>query len=237
MVKNIVISIFLLLQFGKLFTQTNNDSILFNERMKTITGSKGIVRLNEDIIENIEEVVIYDEEKNINIRFSFKNNYFILLDTLYDLFRTPNSKNIYDFDHFCHFNPMSFNFEPNLVLFECKEEIEGYWRVYLNKEHSIMGLIKQNTDLFYFKNWYEHFMCAMINPRTNNIIKKEPFDNSDTINFNENDTTIYIITEIKGDWIKIECLSEFLPCPEDKLSGWTKWIENNKIIIELAFYP
>ena len=58
MVKNIVISIFLLLQFGKLFTQTNNDSILFNERMKTITGSKGIVRLNEDIIENIEEVVI-----------------------------------------------------------------------------------------------------------------------------------------------------------------------------------
>ena len=68
MVKNIVISIFLLLQFGKLFTQTNNDSILFNERMKTITGSKGIVRLNEDIIENIEEVVIYDEEKNINIR-------------------------------------------------------------------------------------------------------------------------------------------------------------------------
>lgn len=236
MMKKIIIYILIIFQIGELFAQVNNDSILFNERMNTITKSKGIVRLKEDVIDNIEEVVIYDQEGNINIRFSYKDNYLMLLDTLYDLYITPNSEKVYDFEQSYYFNPMLFSFEPTIVLFECKEEIDGYWKVFLNKEHSILGLIKQSTGLFYFESWYEHFIGAMINIKRDNIIKKEPFYSSDTINLGK-DESIYTITEIRGDWVKIECLSELVSCPNNEESGWTKWIEGDKIIVELSFFP
>lgn len=235
MVKIIVFSALLLLQIGNLFAIANNDSIFFNEKMQAITGSKGVLRFKEENIERIEEVVICNQEENINIRFSFKNNYFMILDSIYNLYKTPKSKKSYDFEHSCYFSPMSFNIEPMLILFECKEDIGKFWKVYLNNKKSKIGLIKK-TDLFYFENWYQHFMWSMVNLKTNNIIKKEPIDSSVTIELN-NDESVFVITEIKGEWIKIECLKELHPCNVDQVSGWTKWIDRNKVIIELAFFP
>lgn len=38
---------------------------------------------------------------------------------------------------------------------------------------------------------------------------------------------LYEITEIKGDWINIECLSDLLTYTDDKSGSWTIWIEGN----------
>ena len=127
------------------------------------------------------------------------------------------------------------NTEPSLVLFEYKEETDKYWEICLNKECSVIGLVAKDTNLYHLKSWYQHFMGSMINLKPENLIRKKPIDNADIIDFD--DDAVYIITEIKGDWIKVECLDEILFCSEDKREGWTKWVDNDKVIIELSYFP
>lgn len=71
-----------------------------------------------------------------------------------------------------------------------------------------------------------------------NFIRKANSDNSPSIGYEYSEESVtFSISEIKGDWIKIECV-DFCDTPckfEEKYNGWIKWKKGNDLLIRLLY--
>jgi len=197
--------------------------------METIKSSKGVVEINYDNFYEGYKYKILNNSYNRLIEFSTFNESYIFYndkDTLIDNYNIS--------DIVSYFDPLKFNFEPNVIQFESIGIKDNYWEIFINKDLGIKGYIEIDTAKFVYKDWYNYYMGAMVMTDDNSIMKRDTNDSKRVYNKDLGDEEIYVISEIKGDWAKLTCLkADFVRCSKKQL--WIKWISDEKILIDLAF--
>lgn len=109
----------------------------------------------------------------------------------------------------------------------------------LAKSRAKKKKIKLSTDIFKAESWKEHLVGCMIDFNVKiNPIRAEMLDNSKSLGYeNSGEDYIFVISEIVGDWVKIECaeICDY-PCSSGKkYDGWIKWKGGNKLLIRLLY--
>lgn len=223
----LILSILLFIIPQCINAQRDKDSIAFCKRMEKIRASKGIVEINYDNFYGGNKYQILDNSYSRLIEFSTFNESYIFYndkDTLIDNYNIS--------DIVSYFDPLKFNFEPNVIQFESIGIKDNYWEIFINKDLGIKGYIEIDTAKFVYKDWYNYYMGAMVMTDDSSIIKRDTNDSNSVYNKDIDDYEVYVIYEIKGDWAKLTCL-DGITCSEKQL--WIKWISDDKILVNLAF--
>ena len=225
----LILSILLFIIPQCINAQRDKDSTLFCNRMETIKSSKGVVEINYDNFYEGYKYKILNNSYNRLIEFSTFNESYIFYndkDTLIDNYNIS--------DIVSYFDPLKFNFEPNVIQFESIGIKDNYWEIFINKDLGIKGYIEIDTAKFVYKDWYNYYMGAMVMTDDNSIMKRDTNDSKRVYNKDLGDEEIYVISEIKGDWAKLTCLkADFVRCSKKQL--WINWLSDEKILIDLAF--
>jgi hypothetical protein len=118
-----------------------------------------------------------------------------------------------------------------IIIFDAVKKENNVYKVYIN---GLWKLIKIQ-DGFQFYNWNDFIMHSYIELKKQTPLKKEPKNDSKTIsNF---DKYSYEVMEVKGEWVKLKCFYDCEGCPEtgEKIIGWVKWRDKNKILVKLFY--
>ena len=129
-------------------------------------------------------------------------------------------------------NPEVLWLDYNYFIFRCKSQTKDAFEVVVNnKTGETLWLKKSKSTIF--KTW-ENYLKGMF------MIKRLPSDHND-IRFNSSENApeniftgeeCFQVRSMKGDWIEI---STGESCEEDGSilkSGWIKWRDGNKLLIE-----
>lgn len=136
------------------------------------------------------------------------------------------------------FFPKEFYPEQSVIQFEYTDIVDGFAEIILNKEKYIKKRIELKDSLYTIESWKKHLIGSMVdfNPRLNPMHESK-LDNSGVITYESDEDVVFIISEISGDWIKIECAERCgFSCPVGKkITGWIKWRKGSKLLIRLAY--
>ncbi len=150
--------------------------------------------------------------------------------------QTINSWNIQDLELKEWLSPERLMLEDSQFVFRCITVQDNWLKVIVNTENGESLWLKK-SDLTKFVNWgdylVEMFSVARL-PDQNQKIRSLPTDISEEINYQGQDC--FQVKSMKGDWIEIftaEYCDESYTNSTTKLkSGWIKWREGNKLLIE-----
>ncbi|WP_426485653.1 hypothetical protein [Flavobacterium sp. 2] len=121
----------------------------------------------------------------------------------------------------------------NFFVFRCEKQENEWFKIIVNNESGKSLWIKKNK-ITEFKNWEKYLQDMFRIERVSKTDKiyKSPNKNAATIKYSGEDC--FQVKSTKGDWIEI-FTSE---CDESKneiKSGWIKWKEGNRLLIE--YFP
>ncbi|MDB5012478.1 MAG: hypothetical protein JWQ25_680 [Daejeonella sp.] len=124
----------------------------------------------------------------------------------------------------------------SIFTFRCSRKLGNWCEVYVNNANHAKFWIKLNRNLLYH-NWTKYLatQATWIGKRAEYSVsvKAFPTENSKTIKMMEKDDC-FVVLQVKGDWMKIQT-SEVLDCSSSKFpvrSGWIRWRNNNKLLVE-----
>ena len=136
------------------------------------------------------------------------------------------------------FDPEVFSIESgNVIVFQYVRVNGPNVEIYINKDKKLIKTIKLNAKLFKIESWNNHMIGALIDF---NIRKNSIFDNPNEKSRKiaiDNDEVTFVIDELKGDWVRIECLNFCdIQCPKNKTySGWLRWRIGKRLIIRFVY--
>lgn len=130
-------------------------------------------------------------------------------------------------------------FYPDNFIFQFEyANIEGSLaEVFIDKAKGIRKYLTRNETIFKIESWKEHLIgCTIDFDRTNTPVYELSDLSSKRANF-DLQKGIFIISEIKGDMIKIECSEQcgFTCDNTNKAVGWIKWKDGQKLLIRLLY--
>jgi hypothetical protein len=96
-------------------------------------------------------------------------------------------------------------------------------------------LIRKGKYMEYL-SWPDYILRYFVTTTEANPLREKPDQTANKIkNLNYTDLN-FRCTIISGDWVKVTCNKDCEGCPDGiQISGWIKWRENNKVIIEQYF--
>lgn len=151
--------------------------------------------------------------------------------------RAINSWNIRDLDkHRAWLNPEVLSLDYSQFVFRCLT-IEDYWlKVMVNNETGESLWLKKN-ELTTFSDW-EGYLKGMFGvarlPNQQQKIKSLPTEHSEEIIYQGQDC--FQVKSMKGDWIEIftadYCDETYTDSKTKIKSGWIKWRQGNRLLIE-----
>ena len=122
--------------------------------------------------------------------------------------------------------PESMWLDYGQFRFRCKTKKEGSFEVYIT-ESQTMWILDQ--DITQFMNWEEYLQTMFSVERTDKTTQKiysKPFIKSEII---ESKNDCFRVKQMKGEWIEVETAEH---CKTQKnISGWIRWKDGNKILI------
>ena len=198
--------------------------------------SKGLIIFNPSDINLKKDFEILNEDNTLYATINFSLDKIIIKGQHFSLEQFANDdslRNEYGFF------PKAFFPDQTIFQFEYINLINNVAEIYINKELGKKKKIKLKGDLFKAESWKEHLIGCMIDFNCEiNPIRATMHDNSNSLGYeNSGENYIFVISEIVGDWIKIECadICEF-PCNSgNKYDGWIKWKNSNKLLIQLLY--
>jgi hypothetical protein len=129
-------------------------------------------------------------------------------------------------------NPEVLWLDYSPLVFRVKSKSDQGFQVIVNDKTGQTYWVKRNKSMT-FLTW-ETFLKNMFSVARLNAsaqkIRKLPYENAGQINYNGKDC--FQIKSIKGDWIEIFTADH---CDENKSkikTGWLKWRQGNKLLIE-----
>lgn len=126
-----------------------------------------------------------------------------------------------------------FAYYPDYYIFHFKGRLldNGFIEVLIGDKPKLLknsSTIKISSIEKYILNYY--CKATKLNP-----LRITPDDKARIIKFDYENVSFSCV-EIKGDWVRVECLKQCEGCPEGKIiKGWIKWKNKNKIILK-QFY-
>jgi hypothetical protein len=150
--------------------------------------------------------------------------------------KTINSWNIKDLDKQKEWlKPEVLWLDYSVFTFRCLTRTDNWFQIIVNNENGKNYWLKK-TDQIKFKNWEEYLKDMFGVERLSNFpqqIRTEPTNNSPEIQYQGTDC--FVVKSMKGDWIEITtpyyCDENLTDSKTPIKSGWIKWRQGNKFII------
>jgi len=151
--------------------------------------------------------------------------------------QTINSWNIRDLDkHKEWLKPEILWLDYSQFVFRCLTAKDNWLEVMVNNETEETLWLKK-SDLTTFSDW-ENYLKEMLEvarlPDQQQKIRSLPTDNSEEIIYHGQDC--FQVKSMKGDWIEIftadYCDESYTESKTKIKSGWIKWRQGNKLLIE-----
>lgn len=136
------------------------------------------------------------------------------------------------------FRPFAFHPDYFLLVLKCTEANDKFFEVIVNEETGLKKYVRANDPVFKFETWPELILStsAVNFERKLNPVLEAPTGQIQKGLFPK-DITFRPI-EIRGDWLKIEWQTEQRPQSRNNkhATGWVRWKEDGRLLIELYFF-
>ncbi len=150
--------------------------------------------------------------------------------------RSINSWNIKDLDKQKEWlKPEVLWLDYNTFTFRCINQTDKWFEIIVNNETRTTYWLKR-TDWTKFDDWEEYLKDMFGVERRSSFpqqIRTEPIYNSSEIHYQGTDC--FVVRTMKGDWIEIttpeHCDENFTDSKTPIKSGWIKWRQGDKLII------
>lgn len=198
--------------------------------------SKGVLRFNPTDINLKKYFEILNDDNTVYATLNLSLDKIIIQGKHYSLNEFANDNS---FRSQYQFFPKEFFPDQSIIQFEYASLTNDFAEIFINKEQSKKKKIKLRADIFKVESWKDHLVGCMIDFNVKiNPIRAEIIDNSKSLGYeNSGEDYIFVISEIVGDWVKIECaeICDY-PCSSGKkYDGWIKWKAGNKLLIRLLY--
>lgn len=198
--------------------------------------SKGVLRFSPTDINLKKDFEILNEDNTIYATLNLSLDKIIIQGKHFSLNEFANDNSLRSQYQFF---PKEFFPDQSIIQFEYASLTNDVAEIFINKEHSKKKKIKLSTHIFKVESWKKHIVGCMIDFDVKiNPIRAKILDNSKSLGYeNSGEDYIYVISEIVGDWAKIECaeICDY-PCSSGKkYDGWIKWKAGNKLLIRLLY--
>lgn len=211
------------------------NGFTFTDSIENFFQSTGVVSFVFSDKNRIKKFKILNKDGSLYALVDIVLDEIIINETKFKLTQFANDKSLmlkYDF------SPKEFYPELSVIQFEYMKIEGNKVEIFVNKEKSILKYIEVST-VFKIEDWRKHLIGCMIDfNKKSNVIRVKPDEQSLSLNYESTeDDLIFVITDIKGDWVKIEC-SEICDCScssGKKYDGWIKWKKQNKLTIRLLY--
>lgn len=191
-----------------------------NRPERVIKNTKGVLVLGQ--FRKGDFVRFYNQDQTLWYEFTY----------FYD---DSDGKFEYDNDDF---KPFAFHQDYFLLVLKCTEANDKLYEVIVNEETGLRKYVKANDPVFKFETWPELVLSTFavnFEKKTNPVLeapagqmRKDIFPREITLR----------PVEIRGDWLKIEWQTEPGQRTGNNKSatGWVRWNEDGKLLIELYFF-
>lgn len=219
-------------------SKIENDSYLINENIEDTLNiyfnSKGVISFNPTD-ENIRKSIkILNEDNTLYANIDLLNQ---IIEVNNKKFKLEDFENNIELQAIYNFAPKEFYPDYYIIQFEIKNIYDSIAEIFIDKKNNIVKRINVNNDLFIIQTWKEHFIGSMVifNKHTNSI-RKYNNDNAVSMGYeNSKDEYVFIISDIKGEWIKIECIDICGFACDSRYNGWIRWKKDNMLLIKFAY--
>ena len=196
-------------------TQVSNNSITTKPVINDSIIMKGVLIVNVDLLmETRDTIKIYNLDGNVYKQFFFDEK------SQEITFKNNSSVNV-----------RAFYPDYSLLYLDSSKE-NNFYEVIIDNE---IKKIKFNDSLLYLE-WNEFILKCIVSTTKYNGLKKKPNELSDSIVLVDYDNTSFIIKEVKGEWIRVECDIDCEGCPENKIiTGWLRWKAKNRVLLKLYY--
>jgi hypothetical protein len=214
------------------------SNIAFSTVYDSVFQSIGVVRLNNSGPGDVEaEFNLLNSDKSNYLTVSTEKEAFILQGKQYNLYNVERYED--ELKSQFNFNPMGFYPEVGMIIqFKCIKETDDYYWVLVNDNLNDYKLLSKSNRSFTFEPWEKHLYRAFINF---NPAQTPVFTSPNATETRKLDSSVigdngFTATEIKGEWMKIECAEGCSDCEGlKKFSGWIKWRNGYKLNIDLKY--
>lgn len=190
-----------------------------------LTDNLGVLKAK--IENNDTEIEILNEDGTTWMKFDFAFEKKLSGKSSYTL---EDIKRLYQWQE--NFYPYFFKIDYAIVLLKCTEVEEDKYKVVVNEKTGEEKYIKKK-DIWKLESWSEHILKTVVSvdfDYAKNPIKDLPDSNSSNLKTLDEIEGLHIPLDIKEDWLKVQVIDE-----NGEHSGWIKWRDENKIIINLYY--
>ncbi|MBS1795884.1 MAG: hypothetical protein JSS81_18665 [Acidobacteria bacterium] len=200
-------------------TETNADKEqqVVQTDKTSIKGTKGLIVLSDRYRKN-EFVRFYNEDESLWYEFTF----------FYD-----DSDGKFDYENE-NFLPFAFHPDYFSLALKCVGEDKNRYEVIVNEETGLKKFVKKNDPTLKFQTWEDHITKAFAVDfnRNENHLRETPQGKIKTGEL-PSEVTFHPV-KMEGDWLKVSW--DVAKQGDNAGSGWIKWKENQKLLIELSYF-
>lgn len=134
-----------------------------------------------------------------------------------------------------NFTPFSFHQDYFVLALKCVGEDKNRYEVIVDEETGLKKFVRKDDATLKFETWEKHILktFAVDFNREQNPLREVPEGQVKTAVLPKEAT--FHPVEINGEWLKVSWDSSKKAGKNDK-SGWVKWREDNKILVELFYF-
>lgn len=135
-------------------------------------------------------------------------------------------------------NPHSIKLDYNNLVFRCVREVGSYYAVIADENTGLIKYVKKDDPHFEYQPWEQHLLhvFSVGFDEKKNPLRRSQDPRSASIPFDKE--AYYHPVEIKGDWMKVEIENDSMNVERGgkrPATGWIKWKEGHKIIVDVFY--
>lgn len=192
-----------------------------------IDGSEGVVVLSEDYGEN-DTVRIFDENGGIWYEFSYYD------EAAFDELESINTD----------FRPFAFHPDYLLLAMRVVGQTGTSYEVVVNEETGLRKFVRKDDKSLEYETFEKHIVStyAVDFDEKANPVLSEPYGEAETIDYSK--IGLFRASEVEGDWVLVTWEVQAPPSGSNsnaapdaqRRSGWVRWRNERKMIIDLYYF-
>lgn len=194
-------------------TNTQKEQQVVQIDENSIKNTKGLIVLSDRYGKN-DFVRIYNEDGSLWYKFTF-------------YYEDSGGQ----FEENENFRAFAFHRDYFLLALKCVGEDKNHYEVIVNEENGLKKFVKKGDLTLKFETWEEHILklFAVGFDREKNPLRETPEGQAKIVEL-PNKVTFHPV-KIEGEWLKVSW--DVAKHGDNAGSGWVKWKENQKILVEL----
>lgn len=120
-----------------------------------------------------------------------------------------------------------------IIIMDAYDQKEGLYRVFINGAEKYVA---HRAGITVFENWSTHLKNSFIVTNAYNPLRKMPSSEGTAADNYDYDALSFETIKVQGDWVEVICNMDCEGCPHQQaITGWLKWKDGSKLLIELYY--